>query len=680
MNWKLRALIGIVAAGTSQCAWANEPTVDRGSPPDWVADVALIDRPVTDQGLIFFRYQDSQIHLDATGASQHLAWRARLLHPQALQLGNIAISWDTAAGNPVVHKLIVHRDGEAVDVLADNEFTIFQREDQLEQAMLDGIRTATLNIPDLRVGDEIELAYTLRVVDPTMGPLSYGAFFIGAEPPGGRYHMRLSWDEGQAPEYQLTDDLQPYLTKGSRELVLKTDNPPSLNPPSDAPPRYSWQRVLEYSDFSDWREISRHFAPIYADAAQLGEQSPVRAEAARIRAAHSGKFDQAAAALKLVQEQVRYIYVGLNGGNLTPANADETWRRRYGDCKGKTALLLGLLNELDIPAEAVIVSNSGSDGYDDRLPSVGLFDHVLVRAEIGGERYWLDGTLPPVVPPGTSSVVAYDWVLPATERGADLERVEQSKASAPDTITLYEIDARAGFEEPARQTTTTITRGIKGVGEYAAFSQLTPGQLESSYRRAVVGQGGFDTIESVRWQYDSEALASILTVVGTGPVDWDGETRKSLSLPGGGFNPPPRRIRAESEGSQAPFYNEPGYSCHVTTVRLPEDTQIENWGFNTTFDTKIFGRIYYRMMEKRGDLTLRMIRGSRVEETEISVATAERDNGRLDGFDNSMANISYDPQDEMHPWGNLRPVPAVDEIDWTGTDVPCLPPDVLRGG
>lgn len=95
----------------------------------------------------------------------------------------------------------------------------------------------------------------------------------------------------------------------------------------------------------------------------------------------------------MVREQVRYIYVGIAGGNLTPATADETWQRRYGDCKGKTTLLLALLNELGIDAEAVLVNNSGiDDGFNQRLPSPGLFDHVLVRAKIDGREYWMDGT------------------------------------------------------------------------------------------------------------------------------------------------------------------------------------------------------------------------------------------------------------------------------------------------
>src|SRR3546814_13557358 len=100
---------------------------------------------------------------------------------------------------------------------------------------------------------------------------------------------------------------------------------------------------------------------------------------------------------------VRYSYGGLGNGNLTPATAEETWQRRYGDCKGKTALLLALLARLGIEAEAVLANNSGGDdGLDGRLPNPGMFDHVIVRARIAGTTYWLDGTSPPVDGPGAT--------------------------------------------------------------------------------------------------------------------------------------------------------------------------------------------------------------------------------------------------------------------------------------
>jgi len=75
---------------------------------------------------------------------------------------------------------------------------------------------------------------------------------------------------------------------------------------------------------------------------------------------------------------VRYVLLAIDDGGYVPAPADTTWSRRFGDCKGKTVLLLALLRELGIDARPALVSVQGGDGLNERLPMVGAFDHVFV--------------------------------------------------------------------------------------------------------------------------------------------------------------------------------------------------------------------------------------------------------------------------------------------------------------
>jgi hypothetical protein len=624
-------------------------------------------------GLMFVRRHDTLVHLDRQGQAQYLGFRIRILHPNALQLGNLSISWNPAAGPPTVHTIKVHRDGQAIDVLERASFEILRREDQLEKASLDGVLTAMLRVDDLRVGDELELSVTIRSNDPTLGENEAGLLTLVPDPAQGRFRLGLSWDEGQEPKLKLTPDMVAVAQRGARRVTFQLDNPPMIAAPNEAPARYSWQRVVEYSDFSDWAGISRQFAPLFTNSATLKAGSPLKAEARRIAAAHPRPIDQASAALKLVQQQVRYIYVGLDGGNLKPATAEETWQRRYGDCKGKTALLLGLLAELGIEAEPVLVNNAGGDdGLDERLPSPKLFDHVLVRARIDGSDYWLDGTLPPVAGPSLDPVMPYRWTLPLTSQGQSIERLQWRAPERPDEINLHELDARAGFEQPARITSTTIVRGIEALQQQVQLSSLTPAQLLAGMRQKLVGDT-WQTIEDVRWHYDLKAKASVLTISGTGTIDWedDGDGARSLILPGGGFNPPERRIRPAEQNQDLPYYNEPKFHCSVTTVRLPKSTQPAHWSHNSSFKTRIFGRTYYRAFEHR-DGAIRMVRGSRVEQQEIDAAAAKRDNAKIDAFNNSMAVIYYDPADEGFAPKAEANVPATYEIDWTADKVPCL--------
>lgn len=666
------ALVSMLAAGTAE---AQQQQVRRGPLPVWATRSEPMAVPGDVGGPVFIRRQDVETHLDARGQAQYLGYRFKILQSNALQLGNLSLAWDPTAGPPIIHGITVIRDRQMIDVLKTASFEVLRREDKLEEARLDGMLTAMLRVPDLRVGDELEIEWTSFSRDPVMGNKASGLLMMAPSPAPGRYHIGLSWEAGHTPHLKMTPDLAEAAKVGDTALDLRFDNPATLNPPKDAPPRYQWQRIAEYSDFADWETVSRHFAPLYDKASALAPASPLRAEAKRIAAAHASPLDRAAAALKLVQQDVRYIYVGLNGGNLTPATADETWQRRYGDCKGKTALLLALLRELGVDAEAVIVNSSGADdGFDQRLPGPQLFDHVLVRAHVDGRTYWLDGTLPAVATPAARPVFPVQWVLPLTAKGNGLEKLPWHMAGTPDEITLYDIDARAGFDKPAALTSTTIVRGVAGLQQQMQFSAVTPAQMLEAFRQNLTGDF-WQTIDSVTWRYDQKAQASVLTIKGTGTVDWEkGDAgARSLALPGGGFSPPERRSRNGDARKDIPFYTKPEYECYATTLRLPGATEPRQWSATAGFDQRLFGRNYYRAWDLR-DGAIRMVRASRVEQTEIDPASAERDNARIAAFDNSKGYVTYMPTGKKGALGQGAAIPTADAGDWTADNVPCMPP------
>ncbi len=676
----LLAAATMAVATIARAAEDDSRQIAFGPPAAWAVASEPLAVPEDASGLAFVRAQDTVVHLDDEGQQTFVAQRLTLLHPQSLQLGNVAIAWNPAAGAPTVHALKIHRGTEVIDVLAQSKFEILRREDQLEAAMLDGLLTAILRVPDLRVGDELELAWTIPSQDPTLRETNASLLALTGQTLPGRYHLGLVWEPDATPRIAMTDDFPGTVTRADHRVDVRTDNPPQLVKPKDAPPRYGWQRIIEFSDFASWNAVSSRFAGLFTRAAQLPSDSPIKAEAARIAAANLDPAARAQAALELVQQQVRYVYVGLNGGNFQPAPADTTWGRRYGDCKGKTVLLLALLNELGIAAEPVLVSNAQiDDGIDAHLPNPGLFDHVVVRATAGGKRLWLDGTLPAVATASTVPDFPYRWVLPLTAKGSALEPLPWKPATRPLDLNLYEIDAREGFDAPARIVSTSITRGPDALTQHMQFSSVTPDQMLQAFRSNLTGSSTWDTVESVRYHFDKAERAAVLEIIGTGPVDWDddGNNRRSLSLPGGGFSPPGRRQRAPDQDQTAPFYDAPNYSCHVTTVRLPSDTKPSDWSFNSTFDTLLYDHLYYRAFEQRGG-TIRMIRGSRTQKPEIDPATAQRDNGRLARFDNSMAWIYYAPGANNRPPDTQQSVPATYEGDWLDAASACLPKD-MRG-
>src|SRR4029079_2886974 len=119
----------------------------------------------------------------------------------------------------------------------------------------------------------------------------------------------------------------------------------------------------------------------------------------------------------------------------------------------------------------------------------------------------------------TAPSVPFRWVLPLTAAGSALQRQEWLPATRHDEVTLVEIDARAGFGQPARITGTTILRGVPGLQQQIQFSGLTQEQLLTGIRQQAVGNF-WQTVDTVQWHYDMRAGASILVISGTGTLDW----------------------------------------------------------------------------------------------------------------------------------------------------------------
>jgi hypothetical protein len=441
-------------------AQAQDTDVHYGPLPGWVVPIQVRDAPANvKEGPVYITYSDLQVMADGAGTEQYQAYRMKLLRREALDFGNINLSWMPDSGSVTVHHLRIIRDGEPIDVLKETKFSVFQPQNAIEFSILSGQRLANMQIPGLRIGDEIEFAYTARNREKALPDNSYGIERIGGVLASGLFHYRMTWSDGKEPAILVSPDITGQVRRQKNSLEVQLDDPPMLQLPEGAPSRYGFKRSIEFSNFKNWRQLSATLAPLFSEAARLPVDSKVRELAARIKTENSSPIGRARAALQLVQDDVRYVYVGMNGGNLIPASADKTWQRRYGDCKAKTVLLMALLSEMGISSRPVAVDSDGGDGLDGLLPSPQFFDHVMVQADIDGKWYWLDGTRTGDIRMRTMPPDFYEWVLPLTAEGTDITAVPFVPLSMPAELDIFDIDATAGYDKPAKITFRKIVRG-----------------------------------------------------------------------------------------------------------------------------------------------------------------------------------------------------------------------------
>lgn len=680
----MRGKIVILAlSGLSIPALAADE-VAYGDVPEWVRPALETVEPAQRQGAFAVLARDVQVRLDNRGQHAYELSDYLVQTAEGLALGNLTVVWNPAAGGPTVHAVEIVRDGEVIDVLANQQFRVFQREGGLEESFLDGLLTASLQVPGLRVGDRLRFALTSTSRDPTLPDNPYGILGMPGIPSDGSYRVSLEWDRGHEPNWRATDDIAEAAVVADNSIAVQLDQPGQHFMPEGAPLRYLPARLVEYSDFADWQQVSRSLFPLYRDRAEIPQGSELEGDVARIMRTNATETERARAALRLVQDQVRYVYVGMNGGNLTPATVAETWDRRYGDCKGKTVLLLALLGAMGIEAEPVVVNQTtGGDGIDRFLPSPAQFDHVLVRATVDGRKVWMDGTRQGDTRLDTAPPDAMRQVLPLSAAGADLEVLPFVPPAQPQRIRLVHVDASDGIDRLTTTTVTTIYRGIEALQMRAALQSFAPDQLDQVLRRLAGGEGSWEELQDLGWSYDEDRAAVILNTTGIARLEWDeadDEAITSFPIAHGGFYPPAQRRRPPQQDQTLPYRNDPLYfTCDAVTIRLPRIPQTQGWDHGAdAMNVVIGGQAFWRM----GDIVdgeMRMVRSNRTLVEEISAEEARAANAAIPGFDNSQSWVQLrrypvTQNQRKIAAGGITRVPATHEVDWLTDASACLAP------
>lgn len=655
--------------------------VDYGKAPDWVRPPAAEAAPpaaTPDASPTRMIYNDLEQRVSKGATTTYSAFRVAILRPEALQLGNLNLVWNPDTTHVTVNSLLVHRDGQVIDVLKTAKFQIFQREGGLEQAMLNGELTANLQIPGLRVGDEIEFTQTQVSRNSVFGNHHFNVLMLSPNLAPGTYRMALAWDADAVPQVKASDDLAADVVRADRGIHVTLRNPDKFVAPDEAPARYSVARYIQYSDYSGWQDVSRDWSGLFSAASQIPAGSALQTEIARIRASSIDPRAQALAALALVQDKVRYVYVGMDGGNFTPAPADETWERRFGDCKGKTALLLGILQALGISAQPVLVNLAGDDGMNAFLPSPAMFNHVVLTTNFAGQRQWLDGTRQGEHRLLSDADVPYRWALPVSAEGQPLEALPYRAPAVPREITFTDIDARAGVDTDAKITLTRILRGDDALGINIALSSQSHDVSEEALRKSIAG--GWITPDKIDWHYDTNQGTMTIITSGTTKLDWEkGQRSFTYYLPGGGFYPPSERKRPEGQDQKAPYANTPGtFSCSVTRVKLPV-LPGSVWGITSRSMNQTIGGIAYYRQSQIDHGTASLIRSSRTVEAEISPEQARQANARIEGFDNNKSYVVSYPGKGDSTELNGAPMANFDTVDWSADPSPCLPANAASG-
>lgn len=379
----------------SEAAQATPGFLVEPAPP-WVKAVAAEKPAVPAGAALHYAVLDYQTRV-GTGTEERFARVVTAIEQSAgLEAASqVRINFDPSYQTLVLHRIEVQRGTQKLDRLDRRKVRLLQREARLEQQMADGRLTASLVLDDLRVGDRVEVAYSLRGANPVFnGRFVDDAWMLSGDGPAALMQYRLLAPQGRTIRHRIGNpavEVESRLVGGERETVFRRRALPQFSTEPDAAPTAFLDERLQLSEFTDWTAVAQWAQGLFrSDAAMAPE---VKAQAAAIAAQSAVPMERLQRALDFVQGEIRYFGTEMGMGSHRPAAPEVVLRQRHGDCKDKSMLLAVLLREMGIEATPVLVATDLGPRLEQLLPSPLAFNHVVTRVQApDGTVSWLDAT------------------------------------------------------------------------------------------------------------------------------------------------------------------------------------------------------------------------------------------------------------------------------------------------
>ncbi len=437
-----------------------------GAAPAWVQRIAVeagTAKPVAEiSDGVFDLLNDKQVRIDDGELQGFYHFAVRAESDKGLdRVASITIGFDPAYQTLTLHTLNVIRKGQVISHLRTATVRVLQRETELEARIFDGRKTASIFLEDVRVGDVVEYAYSLKGSNPVFGGRHFGGMNIGWSVPVARNYGRLLVQNGRSIQlkYHLTK-LQPVEKNAGKfhEYIWDIRNQAPIHVDSDVPGWYDPYPWVQWTEFGDWGSVAHWAEGLYRTPASM---SPALQEVVDRLKQNVKPSERAIAALQFVQREIRYLGVEIGVGSHAPSSPELVLKRRFGDCKDKTLLTVTLLRALGIDAHPALVNTEIQRGILEQPPSPGVFNHVIVQARADDRVYWLDPTRE--LQTGTLNTISqpdFGQTLLVDAKTRDLTPMDtRAETRLRSRQIVAEFNARNGLDKPLVYTVTTRAEG-----------------------------------------------------------------------------------------------------------------------------------------------------------------------------------------------------------------------------
>jgi hypothetical protein len=375
---------------------ATKPEFEIGPVPSWTTSIEVKDRnnALEEQATAGVFCLLFNVEINA-------ATRERFVHIAQKYLSSVGVeansrlsfTFDPSYQELILHKIIVHRGDRTLSQLQPDRIRVIQQEKELDRLIYNGAKTAFLFLEDVRVGDWVEYAYTIRGRNPVEAGHFSDALQLRYPFPIQTENYRLLWPHTNRPLWvQMCGDAPKNrrVIEQFMEHAWRWQNRRGEEFEDFVPSAMIQYTSVHFSDYGTWAEVA-NWAEKSFRAETVSEE--LHQKIMQIRDDNATDEQRVLKALQFVQDEIRYLGIENGINSHQPTDPSVVFARGYGDCKDKALLFCTMLRFFEkVDAVPVLVSSRFKGVVQGFLATPLIFDHAIVRVVVNGTTNDVDVT------------------------------------------------------------------------------------------------------------------------------------------------------------------------------------------------------------------------------------------------------------------------------------------------
>ena len=372
------------------------------------------------------------------------------------------------------------RGANFINQLDTNKISLVRQERDLDEQLVNGEQTAMLVFEDVRVGDIVDYAYSVKGENPVFNGKFSTMFGVQMDEQVERLLNRVVWPAQRRfyPKAQGTG-MQPIVSTASNIITCVWDlrHVPAVSREDMVPVWFEPRPFVQLTEFNNWAEVNRWALALFQNSSPLSPELGQKVAEWKRLNSHE---QQVQAALKFVQDEVRYFGVEIGVSAEKPTDPATVFARRFGDCKDKSLLFVTLMRSLGIEAYPVLVNTQSRQTIENWLPAADVFDHCIAMVRFDGQTWWLDPTA------GYQRGALAQHYLPNYGRGLVISPVTTGLSVIPQTTGMpltttteyFDLGRKSGASD---LKVVTVAEGRDADRLRATFASNKRSEIEKDY-------------------------------------------------------------------------------------------------------------------------------------------------------------------------------------------------------